>query len=559
EAKPSRETWEQLERIYDRAISIAREIGLVSLAAHAAKAKIILRAEYLNDLTNATRFGEEFLEDVELSAAHQFLISEIIARQFLYKGKEDTAHQWFDTALAVDSEAYPEVRVWTHLELAKAQPENQLDTALQHLHTAETLARQNPIDISETRMVTTLGELGLMQWEMGNRTASFDAFDEAADRLLPLERNDDVKRLIAILGHSLGYYEVFSATGEPPSSGPDGEPYAVPARGQFMNWNREQVDWFDSQDYESFLPAIFSLLCRFADAVGRRKRAEYWALNGLQQARDMGLMAVAGILAYQCLPALLRTNRFEEAIDTMYEAATSVKAEMIALQSGADINQQGLEATTFLGQRPNENWKQAEEMAVQQSIMMIILRLGYLQQMELYDVKILATQCVDSCRRYAEGSAVPGLWEAVAELLESTFCENTKSNALKERAEELGRECYAGLHPAGYLCSSLASDISLSAAAITQLVFLEYLDKNVRGLNSLTAEVTAPFIFTYWQRAFKSRRFDFRAPALVEPEFAGAAESQSMTDIKRLMRAIVSSVIGRLPKKFSDVSDWLYS
>ncbi len=211
-------TWKKLLAVYERLLAAARLRKVGPMIAHTVRALIILHAEYLFELHAAQELTTLALDQDQLTDGQRFLIIETLSCLYLYKSQMEKATALFDQALSIETTEYPDVRAWSLMELAKVQDDDNLPRSIELLNESIDICRQNPVDVSEIRLITALGELAIVYWLSADIPKTFAAIDEATDRLLKLTRTDDVKRLIVMVGHCLGYYAVIATTGEPPTA-----------------------------------------------------------------------------------------------------------------------------------------------------------------------------------------------------------------------------------------------------------------------------------------------------------------------------------------------------
>jgi hypothetical protein len=103
EASSSDQDWTAVMAKLDRLRIWALATGVKGLAVYSLRGQIIVAAEYIDDLARAMTLTKTGLSEHANDVQAQFLISEIMARQFYYQHRNVEALHWFEKAFSSGS------------------------------------------------------------------------------------------------------------------------------------------------------------------------------------------------------------------------------------------------------------------------------------------------------------------------------------------------------------------------------------------------------------------------------------------------------------------------
>ncbi|MCK4658274.1 MAG: hypothetical protein KAV82_02025, partial [Phycisphaerae bacterium] len=479
ERPSSEQDWQGVLDGYETALSLTDGLPQI-LRVLLARAKVVVLAEYLDDIGAAVSCVSGLLDDSSLSASASFLLRDIVGRQFVYKKRYKEALRWLNAALAVETDSFQWIRYRTFLEASRSIGNSDPAQAVRLAEQAVELTQRHPRDIGQQGAVVAYGELAIAQWLDGNMPKAFEAYDRAADILLRSESDTvDWRQLFVFFANVGGYLATLAGTGEPPEKTLDGEPYAKPFRGILMGFAPPAADLYDARRRVLF----YSLLAPFAEATGHDKRAAWWSSRGIEEARDAGMLEAISTLGYTLFPLLVERNEFAEAIDVAVEFCVAMKASMERHRKGQLDLQMGLNAGDVLGAKPSEAWTNAERDVAIQALPAIMTSLGEKSLNEDEDLAEYAHQVVNICEQIAATASDPELWHRTAWIFRYIFIEPTPYRELHEFSDACSRDGFEPLQALGYLGESLLDDAPIEVALVSQSVAVSYWAR-LMGCNS---------------------------------------------------------------------------
>ncbi len=232
--------WRQVLDCFAKLANRARRLGLHFLWACANRAKMIIHAEYLDDLDTAQKIAEETMAGGAEDPRIQVLMKEYVGQQYYHERKHKAAQPWLEGAIEIDIDLNNFGRLRSLVYLSAIVGEEAPKRALGLVQEAVELAKKRT-GIPELDVAKALSELAVVKWLLTNDVSvAFDSFDEAAERLF-LCQKDDVfwKAQFVCLAHVAVYFDRLASRGEPPVV--DGQPYDRPFRGMFFKGMEEKL------------------------------------------------------------------------------------------------------------------------------------------------------------------------------------------------------------------------------------------------------------------------------------------------------------------------------
>ena len=198
-------------------------------------------------------------------------------------------------------------------------------------------------------------------------------------------------------------------------------------------------------------------------------------------------------------------------------------ARLLEQQAGrGNLLQPTVNVQKILGERPNENWRQAERQSAMTGILPAAVRTCSLALDQPETARSSAEEIISVCRQIGAGASDPELWSTIAELFEKGFVRPVPAMELKGVADELAATATTR-RAVALLFASMQPDITAENALITHLSVLPCLSQAFDRPFAAHRLILVPFVSAYWNAMFQRMRFHFRSPHLVESALADAA------------------------------------
>ncbi len=146
-----------------------------------------------------------------------------------------------------------------------------------------------------------------------------------------------------------------------------------------------------------------------------------------------------------------------------------------------------------------------------------------------------AQQLGSLCRQMSHGSVEPKYWDGAAKIYEAVG-DSEDTQAILKLAHTFDADTWQELRVMGYLAVSVTGD--LEAAYNTQLASMQVLLSWYPGNSSTYAKVLLPFIEQYWGKSFRTQRFGFRSPSVVEPSLQQAQDAAPELRVRVILKAL---------------------
>lgn len=530
---------------YETVIEYSKKLKLPLVHVLAVRSQIVVHAEYLNDLSGATRLAEEFLAEVHHDDEVIFLIREVIGRQYAYKQKYELAVKNLSKACSIDTGTFDNLRCRAFIELSQVTGETDTGQALEYSKQAVKVARRNPRNVTELDMVASLGELAIAAWFAGDRQLAFDSIDEAFIRL-PEVRDESIeyKTIVVILSHALGYMATMAAIGKPPD-----ENFTVPQRGRLIGHNKLAAGLYDERNYKS-LDMSPTLLVMFANATDRTDRAEFWANKGIDDARASGLLACVSPLSEALISTLIAKGRTDAALDYAFESAIASTAMMVLYRTGRIDVQKRQDALLIMGGKPSSDWSFAERRYMFTGVLPAALAacVGDNPRASLLSL-------AEQCSEMANGASGPRQFLSVSESIEG-FIDGCSSVELHKKGTDADGDENGPIRAINYLLSSFAADATLRLSIIQHALILHRCSSEVSADSGIWKLLTEEFVKS-WQRRFERSRFQFSAPAVIQQDLKDLDTIPAPERAKSLIRIILTGLSISLPAEIQSTADWL--
>jgi tetratricopeptide (TPR) repeat protein len=531
---------------YASVIAFCQKHELRLFEALAVRAQIIVLAEYMNDLKQAVERGDSFLRSAKNDDEIEFVIKDILGRQYLYANDIPHAIEELQTASDLDTGTFDGIRCRTYIELNRAVGDSAPDEALEYADRAVAIARRNSRDVPALDLVASLGEAAISATLGGKYTRAFDYFDQAYTALSrDFKETADWKLRAVVIANALGYAASMAYSGKPPTAD-----YAVPTRGSVIAMNEVLSKWYDEHKFKDF-DMVPTLLVMFANAVGKSDRAIHWATIGIEDARTKGVIISIHTLAEMLIPGAIERHDVSLASDYAFEAATALAASLIVHERGmADVRERQ-DVFEVLGPKPSSAWGQAEEMHVFLGVLPAILASCIDGRPQ--DLAQVALECANRAKGASNSSTYSVVAEAINQSLQNMSSKDLLEQGLQQvqAANRVGMCVY-------YLLSSFADDASLGRSIIQHAVFMEQYSTKILAGSPVWQLLTDRFVH-WWKQAFARARFQFSSPATMQDKLDKVENGDRDKTIKRLFGIIAVGLKVKWPEKLQATVDWLRS
>jgi hypothetical protein len=541
---------------YTSAFAASR--GIETLWAAAIRAKIIIHAEFRNDIEASLDTAERGMQDGLLGPRSQFLLADAIGRQLLYKDRRREALGWLKQAIEADTDCYPCIRARTPVEASRAIGDEDPGAAVAFAADAVAVARSHPGEILEVETASLLGELGIANALAADLLAAFDAFNEAANVFLSCrDGSTRWKARFAAFLHALGYLANLADHGVPPESGRDGEAYLAPKRGLLLNPPDGLAVWYQEQNYDATFPMFFPAMALFAEGVGRYDASIEWAFRGLDDARKARMPLAVWPLGERIIPALLSSGRIGEAIDTAIESCAALMVATEAGKRGMPATAVDVDVSESLGAKPNERWDTIESWAAYHSVLPAAMQIGRWMQNDRERALRCANDLTRSCREVATVASNARLWERLADVVRSIFIAPMNPRELHDRANNAENEGVRAVAILSYLGCTLVPEASVQNSPVYHAIVFRRLFQTIGHRSMAYVKVGLPFLADHWRFTFKNQRFRFSTPNIVESDLVSAFDQPVEKRAQAILNAVIRGLRVRFPGTIKEVSDWL--
>jgi hypothetical protein len=511
--------------------NFAKRHNLQLLLASSLRARIIVQAEYQENLGTAVRLAEQALKEIGDDPRSVFLIREVTGRQFVYAKRWTEALEWLDAAVSDELDAFPLLRMRALLAAGEAASSMDTSRAIKYCESAVALAEKSP-EILETQVVVALGERAIAHWQAGDRLSTYLSWEMAVQRLFDAKSDDEAwKKLLVMCGHVSGYFSLMASVGKPPT--PE---YVAPKPGML---SREYPDVLELYDpgREWALPAQ---LAQFAIAVGREEEAAAWALRAVESGRGgRNEELLRGLRLFAVCQAIL-DDRYGEALDIALEAGTAIAANYARSRHSMTHDEiPGGPATVSREDPTSTSGANGEKHAASYALTPIIFRLAGLWLNDRDSAREAARTVASECTRLASTAKNPRQWDEATRLVNEIFGQHPSWQQLNEQGNEYAERnentlqilCYAGaiLH------------VKPKDALKIQLTILPTLEQLLEHHGTFQ-RIVVPFVLQYWEQKMESSPYYFSSPALLKERLQGLSGLPSRKRLRRTLHEIAFGV-----------------
>ncbi|EDL61151.1 hypothetical protein [Gimesia maris] len=535
-------------RSYDTVISYAKKNHFRWVQALAVRSKIIVYAEYLKDIKTATQLASDFLESEKNDDEILFLINHILGRQYLFNDKIIEASERLSIACELDADEFKDLKCHAFIELSRAIGDSDSSKALEKAESAVRIASQNPKVIHSKLMIRALGEASIAAWYNHNKSLAFDYLDEAFLVLFQhFEETTEWKMNSVLLAQVLGYMSSVSSTGFPPE-----ESYIKPERGFLSIYNEELANWYDETMDVRTVALISYLLVVYSSSLGKHNRAIFWANRGIDDARKKSILPSIFLLGETLIASLIKKFQTEKVLDYASEAAIALTASMVASNKGIHSVLQNQNPLTLMGEKPNQNWNQAESLALFLGVLPTMLYISILED----DNKRKLESLVSYCTEQAEDSSDPNVFNSISAAIKCSFEEKPSFKLRDSAMKEYKAGNRAGA-TANFILASFSKETHLNAAVSYHALIMHEYSSKISTNSTLWLFLTDNLLL-YWSRILEARKFSFSNHPYIEGCLSKINLLAPGKRAQNLIRILMDGLKVNLPSELELVSNWLY-
>jgi hypothetical protein len=549
EKPQEKQDWSAILAAYEDLAERANKLALELLWAWAVRSKIIVLGDYLRDANAAVAVAQAAIRQASDDPRVRFLLQEIVGRKYVLINQNNQAIIWLSKALGEETNAYPYLRLKVLIYMSIATGKQDAQLAIEFARQAVSLAETNSL-IDKSELVKALGELAIAQWLGSNLLPDvFESLDRAGEQLLACRSDaEDWKKLFLVYRHISGYFSYLARTGSPPNETLGGEAYAAPQRGILFSQNSILVDDYD-RNRESI---VLTNLAFFAASVGNDERAAFWALKGMDDARNTNQCTVFARLSLEALPYLLLNARYAEVLDFAMDAGASFVASMQLLQLGQVPQGLDLDVETILGNKPSELWRNAEHHAALVGLLPVVFQIGTVALRSFELAGSQATEVAAICHQISATAVKPQLWLQAAELLEQIYLPEVSYSEILDLSNRFDPQTEEVFLAIGYLVATLQNDTPLETDILLHMAIAPFIYQHREPLSATYRRLILPFFIDYWKIKFERVSLRFRSTSLVG-RILNTAEN--FPEAERLQFVLVTMAFAlnvRLPRDFAN-------
>jgi hypothetical protein len=495
------QNWQVILNATHNLAESSANLGLELLWASAVSSEVIILAEFCKNLNQAIEVAELAITHASEDPRTQFLLKVSMGRQFFFADRYDEAIVWLNEAVAQPTDVYPSHKNEAFLFLSEAIALKEPYLAIQYAQQAVNVARSS-MEVSEAKLVKSLGELAIAKWLAVDLSAAFEVWDQAVECLLKYRKDESIwKELFVLYAHCTGYFTALAATGNPPN-----ENYAAPRRGIFLTRDPARIDYYNPSQ-NCFLPSQIAI---FAEALGHDDRALVWAMRGLEMTREAKQTLPLISLSRNIIPQLVLENRYVEVLDLAVEVGALLMAHS---QSRQSIPESEIDIQSVLGSRENDIWRFAESSALFLGVVPIVFQIAgiAISQPELARRKALDLATL--CREISNQSETQSLWSVAAEIIEQIDLQQSTCKELISQYKNINSPD-GSLWILGVLTATLQQNASLVEVLSVHLSIIEKVQKLTNPQSITWRKIVLPYFFNFWKTSLERVTFRFKDPQL---------------------------------------------
>ncbi|WP_193200496.1 hypothetical protein [Nostoc sp. MG11] len=302
---------------------------------------------------------------------------------------------------------------------------------------------------------------------------------------------------------------------------------------------------------------LVAQLARYGEAVNKDAQAIKWAIRGIDIIRETKQNFTLPVLAEKIVPQMVLEGRYAEALDLALETGTVLIGINKHRQDGGETLNFDFNPETFLGEKPNKLWQQAEQHAAVMALIPIAFHLSTVLVNQPTVAYEQGTAVAAICRQIGVTS-VEQDWTTVARLFENIYSNKASFSDLVNLGNTFvskGENAFLDvLWTISYLGASLQSDVKLENALIVLLYIMRRMHLSLKPSSPTYQRIALPFLSTYWITKFEKMRFRFRSPQMIEEKLTEANTFFADQQAQAIFKTVSFGLGVAIPSEFSS---WL--
>ncbi len=482
----------------------AGEVGLDSIQSFATRSALILACEHAKDYTLGSQLYAR--NSQSLSGLGLAIVSERMGIYSRWEGKYLLAEELLSQAIPELVEHFVFIALVAQQQLSITYSQiHETEKALEEMKLAVENARSSS-GISKISLSQSLGELALLNMNLNNTEAAFNAIEESI-HLLSLPPSDDAaKDMITLLGHFVSYHGSVRTTGNPPVMA-DGEIFVEPKAGFFLTSNSERVKLYS----DSSIAFLYVQLSWLADSIGDFEKAESWrsALFDNAELRKFAYPRASAGLKRSL--ELIKQFRLEEAFQ---EVEIDAKILIATNNHKVDIKTflYDERVESMLGNTGSELRKKVDAYLIYYGLVPILIMCGSVW--EPWQRSNLLLVVADLCESYAARATDPSEWLSATNCLKAAANRDLNWRELVLDANAQSSSLAAWF--ANIICSQISAAIDLNVALKGQIVLYDAYHSVIESSGPLLSSIFQDFIIAFWSNKLENERFRFDFPAMIK-------------------------------------------
>lgn len=536
--KPAAErNWSQVIGVFNRIERIAKGNAGPLIAASAKRAEIIVRSEYMKQLSESRELADQALAANALGPRERFLIAESIGRQFLYAGDFDRAFEY----LSVSLEWHPPVPsmnyLLAHIHASRAIGETNARKGLEYAERAARLAKDSGA-IDTLGIVQMLGELAIARWLVKDLVGTLETLDEAATRMFDaMDETDSIWRgVLAFLGHVARHVMMVAVVGEPPKEVPQGQEWSPPYRGFFIRDFEPAAAYYD----EKMRIGLATTLALISDELACDDSLDRWSLRAYEESRGSSDPKVRSVGGNATISGEILKGRFSSAVDRALDA---YRASLEAQQSRETGSARSLDRNRPSAGSDSIPPGAASKWVRQALLSTVPIQAAWLALCRISSPQPACDKSVANTMAFLAGAQSRNqggdLMAAIRAAFRRSFVETSTVEALLRDYHASEDSIVQFVYSFGLL---IHDDLELRDAVKIQLGILPYLSRLVSGSLGAWRRVIQPFVLGYWKQQLENRRFAFTLPNFVAEELTQALDRKGLGVVKATLRSVATSL-----------------
>ena len=288
------------------------------LLVNSIKAQIIVYGEYVQDLQKAESLAMKILNsNLVQDREVEFIIRDVIGRQFVYAKDFENAKRYLDDViLEFNGFSLEKIDYLTQYSILNSNYDR--DAAIKNLLDASVIIEHSNLTYREK--VKNIGELVIEYWFKTNYIDMYNAIREYIDIMNDVnldDRDDKWKSLFVCLGHCTGYFSSVLVSGKPPKCTSDGDVYAEPRRGMFINDDGNKKSLYT----KSKVALIYAHMEWFAEFLRKYNDCEHYLRKFVNEYEDKD--SIRGVVGRKLI-IYTANNSIEEAYNLAVESAENI-------------------------------------------------------------------------------------------------------------------------------------------------------------------------------------------------------------------------------------------